>query len=235
MNQLAVERRAFIVQCLCEGNSARSTARLARVSLTTVLKLIIDIGTRCWEIEKDLLRNLPARIVQVDEMWSYVYAKDRNVPAKYKKKRGYGAVWTWVAIDAVSKFVLAWHIGGRSERDGWIFLRRLRRRLLYPVTLHSDGYVVYKSVLSQIPKVDHVLGDTSFVERNNLTIRMAIRRFARKTNAFSKQFRFHRYMLAIFFLYYNFCRGHISLGGDTPAMALGIEDYKWDMTELVSD
>src|SRR5229473_3819503 len=98
MNKLSTEKRARILACLVEGNSIRATCRLTGAAKGTVLKLLVDIGEACSEYQDRVLRNLPCRHVQADEIWSYVYAKAKNVPESKKGEWGYGDVWTWTAL-----------------------------------------------------------------------------------------------------------------------------------------
>src|SRR5579863_1529297 len=100
MNKLSVERRARILQCLVEGNSVRATCRMTDSSKDAVLKLVADAGAACLEYQREHLRNLPCKRIQCDEIWSFVYAKAKNVPAELQGRFGYGDVWTWTAIDA---------------------------------------------------------------------------------------------------------------------------------------
>lgn len=95
----------------------------------------------------------------------------------------------------------------------------------------GDCIGIKKRVICGNPDKEKI--STSFVERANLTMRMSIRRFTRLTNAFSKKWENHNYALALHFAYYNFCRGHKSLDGATPAMAAGIASTFWTLKELI--
>ena len=108
MNRLPLERRAQIVGLLAEGTSLRATSRLADVSINTVTKLLVDMGTACERYQDQALRNLKCKRIQCDEIWSFVYAKAKNLPEKYAGAFGYGDVWTWTALDADSKLVPSW-------------------------------------------------------------------------------------------------------------------------------
>jgi hypothetical protein len=99
MNQLTIEKRTQIISALVEGNSINATARMADVSKVTILKLLKDVGEACLAFENKALRNLPCKDIQCDEIWSFCYAKEKNVPEKYRGKFGYGDVWTWTAIE----------------------------------------------------------------------------------------------------------------------------------------
>src|SRR5216117_2340824 len=107
MNRLPLERRAQIVGLLAEGTSLRATSRLADVSINTVTKLLVDMGTACERYQDQALRNLKCKRIQCDEIWSFVYAKAKNLPEQYKGAAGYGDVWTWTALDADSKLIVS--------------------------------------------------------------------------------------------------------------------------------
>src|SRR5256886_10011322 len=129
MNRLPLERRAQIVGMLAEGNSLRAASRLADVSINTVTKLLLDVGAACEAYQDKTLRGLNSKRIQCDEIWSFVYAKAKNVPEAHKGDWGYGDVWTWVAIDAQTKLVPSWAVG---RRDGFIaaaFISDLADRL----------------------------------------------------------------------------------------------------------
>ena len=120
MNKLSIERRAQIIACLVEGNSLRATCRMTNSSKDAVLRLVADAGKACLEYQLEHLRNLPCKRIQCDEIWSFGYAKAKNVPKELRGQFGYGDVWTWTAIDAETKLVPA----GTLERAA----RRLRPR-----------------------------------------------------------------------------------------------------------
>jgi len=101
MNRLSTERRAQIIRCLVEGNSIRSTVRITGAAKNTVTKFLVDIGKACAEYQNETLHNLSCKRLQIDEIWSFCYAKQKNVPQKHKGKFGYGDVWTFTAIDDI--------------------------------------------------------------------------------------------------------------------------------------
>ena len=113
-NVLSTEKRSRIVSALVEGNSIRATARMVGVSKNTVQKLLLNLGAACSEYQDRMLRDLPCKRLQVDEMWSFVYAKAKNVPDEKRGEFGYGDVWTFTAIDADTKLVPAWLVGPRD-------------------------------------------------------------------------------------------------------------------------
>jgi IS1 family transposase len=143
MNKLPDERRIQILSALAEGNSMRSTSRMAGVAMNTVVKLLIDAGMACAEYQHDKLRNLPCRRLQLDEIWSFCYAKQKNVPEEKQGEFGYGDVWTWTAIDAETKLIASWLVGTRDLVHAKSFVCDLAQRLAGRVQITSDGYKCY--------------------------------------------------------------------------------------------
>ena len=105
MNKLTIQKRVQILSSLVEGNSIRSTVRMTGAAKNTVAKLLQDIGQVCEQYQNEVMVDLPCKRIQVDEIWSFCYAKKKNVPQKHRGEFGYGDVWTWVAIDPDSKLV----------------------------------------------------------------------------------------------------------------------------------
>lgn len=269
MNKLPLKKRAQILGLLVEGNSLRATSRLADCSINTVTKLLVDVGTACAKYQDKALRNLPCKRVQVDEIWSFVYAKAKNVPES--KQGEAGDVWTWTAICAETKLVPSFLVGGRDGGYATEFIQDLAGRMASRIQLTSDGHRAYLEAVesafggdvdyaqlikiygpapegqrrysppqclgtqvaqvSGAPDMQHV--STSFVERQNLTMRMSMRRFTRLTNGFSKKIENHAHAVALHFMYYNFGRIHKSLR-ITPAMAAGVSDHVWSLEEIAS-
>lgn len=271
MNQLSPEKRAKILAMLCEGCSMRSIGRLEGVSPNTVDKLLRDAADACLIIHDELVRNVRAERVQCDEIWSFCYAKAKNVAAARAAPQGAGDVWTWTAIDPDSKLIVSWLVSDRSASAAMHLMHDLRSRLANRVQLTTDGHRAYLEAVEEAfgadvdyamlvkiygepPKTDQVRYSpaqivaaerkriegspdpkhisTSIVERHNLSIRMALRRFTRLTNGFSKKLDNHVRALALYFVHYNFIRIHKSLRV-TPAMAAGIADTVWDWPEVV--
>jgi IS1 family transposase len=273
VNKLSIESRAQILGLLVEGNSLRSTSRLADVSINTVTKLLVDVGSACAEYQDKTLRNLPLKRVQCDEIWSFCYAKNRNVPRDKKGIFGYGEVWTWTAIDPETKLVPCWLVGPRNGNAAISFMADLAERIVGRVQLSTDGHKHYlnavegafgegvdyamlvktygvpegmeqerryspaectgaiKTPITGNPDESHI--STSHVERQNLTMRMSMRRFTRLTNAFSKKVENHMHAVSLHFMNYNFSRIHKSLR-ITPAMAAGISDHVWSLEEIAN-
>jgi IS1 family transposase len=271
MNKLSNEKRAQIVAALVEGCSIRATVRMTSASKNTIAKLLVELGAACSEYLDRHLVNLPCQRVQVDEIWSFCYAKAKNVTPEITAKNPFaGDVWTWVAIDADTKLIPSWIVGPRDGVTARIFVNDLAGRLANRIQLTSDGLSVYlaaverafrghvdyaqlvkiygeisesqkryspaecvgceRKAVTGYPDPEHV--STSFVERQNITMRMSMRRFTRLTNAFSKKIEHHAATVALHCMYYNFCRIHQTLRV-TPAMEARVSDHAWEIGELV--
>lgn len=272
MNKLTSGKRAAVVAALVEGMSIRSTVRMTGVAKNTVTKLLVDLGCVCGRYQHRVLRNLPCRRVQVDEIWSFCYAKAKNVPADKRGEFGYGDVWTWTAIDAETKLVPSFLIGDRTAESARFFIDDLASRMARRIQLTSDGHRAYltavdeafggdvdyamlvklygnegghgperkyspnecvgcrKTPVSGDPDPEHV--STSFAERQNLTMRMAMRRFTRLTNAFSKKIDNLGHAVSVHYLHYNFVRKHQTLK-TTPAVAAGVADRVWTIADMI--
>jgi len=244
-------------QLLCEGNSMASTQRIVGCTKNTVVKFIRDAGPICSAYQDEVLRDLPCTRIEVDEIWSFIYAKRKNVPEAKSPPPAAGDVWTWTAICADTRLLAAWRIGDRTAATGIPFLEDLRTRLTCPVQLTSDGHQVYLEAVDAVfDDIDYamlvkVLSDdegseklivkggpdldlisTSYVERHNLTIRMGQRRYTRKTNAFSKKLERHVASFAMWSLWYNFGRKHLTLKC-TPAEAAGVARWQWVARDVI--
>jgi IS1 family transposase len=270
MSRLSTAQRAQVVSALVEGNSVRSTCRMTGIAKGTVLSLLADMGKVCADYHDEHVRNVAARRIQCDEIWSFCYGKDKNV-SQEKKAEGAGSLWTWTALDADSKLIVSYLCGGRDASYAMEFMKDVASRLTTRVQITTDGHRAYVVAVegafgmdvdyamliklygspaqhdtryspgvcigtetvyvSGTPDPKHV--STSYVERQNLTMRMSMRRFTRLTNAFSKKVENHRHMLAIYYMYYNYCRVHQTLRV-TPAMEAGLSAHVWSMGELVS-
>ncbi len=143
MNRLPLERRAQILGMLTEGSSLRAASRLADVSINTVTKLLVDVGAACEQYQDKALRNLPCKRIQCDEIWSFCYAKAKNVPERFRGAFGYGDVWMWTALCADTKLVPTWAVGRRDAFTAQGFIRDLADRLANRVQLTTDGHKVY--------------------------------------------------------------------------------------------
>lgn len=270
MNTLPLQKKVQIINMLVEGNSLRATSRMADVSINTVSKLLIEVGAACEKFHNETVVNVNSQRVQADEIWSFCYAKEKNV--KEDMPEGAGDVWTWTAIDADSKLIVSWLVADRTPQSANDFMHDVAGRLKNRVQLTTDGYKPYlnavygafdldidyatlvklygneggqseskyspaectgtkKNWVSGEPDAKHI--STSYVERQNLTMRMHMRRFTRLTNAFSKKIENHCHAIALHFVYYNFVKQHKTLRV-TPAMAAGLTKRFMSIEDIVN-
>ena len=143
MNKLTKEKRMQVVAALVEGSSINSTVRMTGVSKPTILKLLADLGKSCAKYQDEKLRNLSCKRVQADEIWSFCFAKDKNLSEEMKGKFGFGSVWTWTAICADTKLMISWLVGERSVPYAVKFIDDLASRLAHRVQLTTDGHKPY--------------------------------------------------------------------------------------------
>ena len=270
MNKLSVAKRAQILHLLVEGTSLRVISRVTGASINTISKLLVDAGEACAAYHDETVRQVRAKRVQVDEIWTFTYAKQKNVKTAKAAPEGAGDTWTWTAIDADSKLIVSWLVGPRDAGSAYTFVNDLADRLATRVQLTSDGLRLYVDAVedafganvdySQLIKLygaptetetryspatchgvieKRITGNpdpkhvsTSYVERQNLTMRMSMRRFTRLTNAFSKKLMNHVHHVSLYFVHYNFCRMHKTLRM-SPAMAAGVTDTLRDAEWIV--
>jgi len=271
MNKLNNDKRVAVITALVEGCSVRATSRMTGVAKGTILRLLAEVGTACAEYQNATLRNIPAKRVQVDEIWSFVGCKQKNVTAERAEREIAGDVWTFVAIEAQTKLAISWLVGRRDAGCATDFLQDVSSRLTNRVQLTTDGHRMYLMAVPDafgadvdyaqlvkiygndpegqkrysparclgtervelIGKPDPAHVSTSFIERQNLTMRMQMRRFTRLTNAFSKKIENHMHAIALFYMWYNFGRIHQTLRV-TPAMEAGISQHVWSIHEIVA-
>ena len=271
MNKLSSQERAHILQLLCEGMAIRAIVRVTGVSKNTISKLLVDAGAACQAYHDDHVRNLNSKRIQCDEIWSFCYAKAKNVASAKAAPANAGDVWTWTAIDADSKLIVSYLVGGWDGGYAAEFMEDVAQRLAHRVQLTTDGHRAYLDAVEDAfgcevdypqliklygtppegerryspvecigarpspvmgnPDPDHI--STSYVERQNLTMRMHMRRFTRLTNAFSKKVENHMYAVALHFMHYNFVRIHKTLRV-TPAMEAGVTERLWEMSDIVA-
>jgi IS1 family transposase len=271
MNKLTPDKRAQALQMMAEGISLRAMTRLTGISRTTLIKLLEDAGQAFSEYMDRTLVNLPCKRLQLDEVWAFCYAKQKNVPTAKAAPEGAGDIWTWVALDADTKLAASFYVGARDGAAALDFVSDLAPRLASRVQITSDGHKAYIEAIEETfgadvdyaqlvkiygassegekryspavctgaikhrvegnPDPKHV--STSYVERQNLNIRMGNRRMTRLTNAFSKKAENHAHMMAIYFMHYNFVRIHKTLK-ITPAMAANVTSKLWEMSDMVT-
>ncbi len=249
----------------------RSVSRVADVSINTVAKLLAEAGDACEAFHDETLRGVKAQRVQCDEIWAFCYAKAKNVATAKGAPEGAGDIWTWTAIDANSKLIISWNVGGRDAGYASAFMDDVASRLASRVQLTTDGHKPYLEAVEgafgadiDFAQLVKLYGDapgpagryspaectgtkkirvaggpdpahvfTSYVERQNLTMRMGMRRFTRLTNGFSKRVEGHRHMLALFYVHYNFIRMHKTIRC-SPAMAAGVSRTLWTMDNVLA-
>lgn len=270
MNRLSTAKQVAVISALVEGCSVRSTSRMTGVAKGTILSLLARVGDVCARYQDAAIRNVPAKRVQIDEIWSFVGCKQKNLTPEISAQRVAGDAWTFVAIEAQTKLVLSWLVARRDIGSATEFLYDVADRISSRIQLTTDGHKMYLSAVedafcgdidyAMLVKVygaaadgqtryspanclgavpTHVSGDpdpkhvsTSYVERQNLTMRMNMRRFTRLTNAFSKKIENHMHSVALFYMHYNFARVHQTLRV-TPAMEAGIAQHIWSIQDIV--
>lgn len=269
MNVLSADKQSAIIAALCEGVSIRGTERLTGVHRDTVMKLGVRVGQGCTAIHGNLMVNLNVSRIELDEVWSFVGKKRKNVTAD--DPEGVGDQFIYMAMDSTGKSILSWLVGKRSAVNTMRFGEDLRHRVLGNPEFSTDGYQPYERMIDLIfdtsshgvvdkqivivagsPESENYYAretlvrvnriaqrgtpscvSTSFIERQNLTLRMSQRRLTRLTNGFSKKFENHCAAIALYATHYNFCRVHETLR-ITPAMHLGVADHVWSVGELVA-
>jgi IS1 family transposase len=272
MNKLNHKARAQVLQMMAEGLALRAITRLTGISRTTLIKLLEDAGRAFSDYQDRALVNLRCKRIQVDEVWAFCYAKQKNVPTAKAAPEGAGDIWTWVGLDADTKLAASFYVGGRDGDAAVALMDDLAKRLANRVQLTSDGHKAYLEAVegafgadidyAQLVKLygptsesakgryspaectgikktpiegkpDPKYISTSYIERQNLNVRMGNRRMTRLTNAFSKKAANHAHMMAIYFMHYNFVRIHQTLK-ITPAMAAGVSSKLWEMSDMVA-
>jgi IS1 family transposase len=269
-NKLPLAKRVQILSMLCEGSSMRSISRVVDVSINTVSALLVDAGNACAKHHDETVRGVHSKRIQADEIWSFCYAKAKNVATAKAAPEDAGDVWTWTALDADSKLIVSYLIGGRDAGYATEFMEDVASRVATRIQLTTDGHKPYLEAVEGAfgADIDYAMlvkhyGDvpgagryspgvctgatqqrvegrpekahvsTSYAERQNLTMRMHMRRFTRLTNAFSKKAENHGHMVALYTTWYNFVRQHKTLRC-SPAMAAGLSKTLWSMEDVVA-
>jgi IS1 family transposase len=251
--------------------SIRSTERLTGVHRDTIMRLGVRVGEGCARLHDYFMCDLNVAAIELDELWAFIGKKQRRLTPT--DSRDLGDCYTFIALDATNKAIVAYRTGKRDTTTTSYFVSDLRARVMGSPVISSDGMPAYADAVrfafrnrvhyGQItkhyaagqavveaarryspPAVSQVTREvvfgrmeedqicTSHVERQNLSVRMASRRFTRLTNAFSKKFENHAAAVSLYVAHYNFCRVHEALR-ITPAMALGVTDHIWSIDELV--
>jgi IS1 family transposase len=267
MNVLPREKQIEIVAALVEGCSIRSIERLTGVHRDTVMRLGVQIGAGCAALHDRLMRDLNVPRVELDEIWSYVGKKQRNVKPGETDK---GDQYVFVALAGAAKAIIGYRTGKRNRINTRAFVADLRERVLGAPEISSDAFMQYPNAVDLAFGSDCTYGtidkryeyepareaarryspgkvvgvkrapvigvpkhiSTSYIERQNLTLRMQQRRFGRLTNAFSKKLENHCAAVALYVAHYNLCRVHEAIRV-TPAMQIGVSDHIWTIAELV--
>jgi IS1 family transposase len=271
MNRLTNQSRAQVVNCLIEGCSIRSTVRMTGVAKKTVLRVLVEVGEVCALYQDQTFLNLRCKRLQLDEMWSWIYCKDKNRTEEIARKcPDAGDIWLWVAVDADTKLVPSWRLGQRDLATAKDFVNDLAGRVKGRVQVTTDALRTYVNVIedafgsdvdyAQLHKVyraplenetryspakcigcdmkavsgnpDFKHVSTSFVERQNWTVRTTMRRYTRLSNGFSRKLENHAAATALNYFAYNFIKIHRTLRM-SPAMAAGVTDRLWEVSDLV--
>jgi transposase-like protein/IS1 family transposase len=267
--RIGTDKAAQIIRCMMEGVGIRSTVRLCGVAKNTVLDLLLLIGQRCKMFLHDAIVNVPVKDVQADELWSFVYCKNKTRMRLSLPVSVCGDRYCFVGFERHNKLALAWHVGTRDVDHGREFIMKLSRACgCREFQITTDGWQPYKRLVpaymssadfAQLLKIytndydtgryspgriietklkpiagqpDIVRICTSHVERNNLTMRLWMRRFTRLTMGFSRKLLNHEAAIGLYFAAYNFVAKHSTIK-TTPAVAAGITDHPWTADELI--
>ncbi len=272
MNALSTDEQVRVISALVEGSSFRSIERMTGIHRDTIMRLMVRTGETCAQLLDERVKNVAARYVQVDEIWTYVFKKQAQLNTEDHPSMG--DQYVFVALDADTKLVISHLVGKRDGASTFYLISDLRNRVVGRPQITTDGFKPYIGAIEDCfgadvdyaqlvklyghpearsesrdwytpvrvmaaipmrvagnPNVQHI--STSYVERQNLTIRMQLRRFTRLTNAFSKKLENLKAAIALHFAYYNFCRVHQTLRV-TPAMEAGISSEIWSLEQLLS-
>ena len=228
MNRLSVAERAAILAMLVEGNSLRSITRLTGVSINTVTKLLVDLGTACAKYHDECVRDVTVRRLQCDAIWCFVGPKAKHVRPG-RKAEGCGDVWTWTAIDADTKLCVSYLVGGRDAGWAGYFMEDCASRVNSRVQLSTDANRTY------LEAVEGAFGmDVDYAQLQKIygaSSDADIHRYSPARSP-SKRVANHAHTVAIHFMHYNFARVHKTLRV-TPAMESGLSGPVWSLEEIV--
>jgi IS1 family transposase len=271
MNILSREKQIEVIAALCEGVGIRTASRLTGVNRGTVGTLALRVGMGCMELHDRLMVGIRTDRCELDEAWSFVAKKQKNVLRHELNAKG--DQYVFIAMAGTQKAIISWGVGNRNTESTMDFLHDLRERVIGPPEISTDGFHPYRmairdafgdsashGVIVKTYSITHLVkeaqgryspaavvavtrdvvsGDpdqyvsTSYVERQNLSLRMGQRRFTRLTNGFSKNLDNHVAAVALYVMHYNFCRSHEALR-TTPARAIGVADRTWTIAQLVT-
>lgn len=270
MNILPREKQIEVIATLCEGVGIRTAARLTGVNRGTVGSLALRVGLGCMELHDRLMVGIRTERLELDEAWSFVGKKQKNVQRHEINAKG--DQYVFIGMAGTQKAIISWGVGKRNTESTMDFLHDLRSRVIGQPEISTDGFHPYRmairdafgdsashgvivktysvtnlavkdaarryspaevvavsrDVVSGIPS--HI--STSYVERQNLTLRMTQKRFARLTNGFSKKLTHHAAAVSLYVTHYNLCRVHEALR-TTPGVALGVADRVWTIGDLL--
>jgi IS1 family transposase len=271
MNVLPREKQIEVIAALCEGVGIRTAARLTGVNRGTVGNLALRVGLGCMELHDRLMVGIRTERLELDEAWSFVGKKQKNV--QRHELHAKGDQYVFIGMAGTQKAIISWGVGKRNAESTMDFIHDLRERVIGQPEISTDGFHPYRvairdafgdsashGVITKTYSVvdlgakdaarryspaavvaverEVVSGDpdqyvsTSYVERQNLSLRMASRRFTRLTNGFSKKLDNHVAAVALYVMHYNFCRTHEALRV-TPAKAIGVAERAWTIGQLV--
>jgi IS1 family transposase len=270
MNKLARDKRIQVLTLLCEGMSMRAAGRVADVAYNSVVALLAEAGPACEEFHDKTVREVQSRRVQCDELWSFCYAKQKNVSKAKAAPEMAGDLWTWLGQDAQHKLIVSFQLGKRDADNAQALMEDMANRLAHRVQMTTDGHRPYleavegafgnaidyamlvkhygtpegavgryspgecigaeKKPVEGRPDPAHI--STSYVERQNLNMRMGMRRYTRLTNAFSKSAYAHYDMLCLYVVFHNFIRDHKTLRM-TPAESIGLRTSAMTVGDIV--
>jgi IS1 family transposase len=272
MNRLDSAKRVQCIRCLIDGCSIRATVRITGVAKKTVMRLLCEVGAVCEQYQDEVFRDLRCKRLQLDECWAWIYCKQKNRTEKIAREHPEaGDVWLWVCMDADTKIVPTWTLGGRDALTAWAFVEDIAKRVRGRLQITTDAYKVYLKVIEGVfghsvdyatiqkifgacdepekryspakcigcemkpmlgtPDPEHA--STSFVERQNWSLRTSVRRMTRLSNGFSRKASNHGAAIALNYFAYNFIKIHRTLR-TSPAMAAGVTERLWDVEDLVA-
>jgi IS1 family transposase len=256
-NNLPMEKQVSVISALAEGASIRATERMFGVHRDTIMRLGVRVGQGCERLLDSIMRDMTCARLQVDEIWGYVGRHQRYVTSQHTEFSG--DAWTFIAIDADTKVVPCFRVGKRDAETANAFVMDLSNRLVNRVQLSSDGLAAYLEAVelsfgsdvdygqivktfsttdplpsnrrySPPPDIGHI--STSYIEKQNLTVRTHVRRLTRLTNAFSKKLENFKAAMALHFGYYNLVKFHGTIRMP-PALKAKVVSSPWTTAELV--